>query len=75
MKNTADATYLRVAELAALWGLNKETILRRIAVGDIQAIDVAPKGSPVHRWRIPASEADRPGMVAPKTAKRARKSV
>jgi excisionase family DNA binding protein len=57
-------TYLRVTELAALWGVNKETILRRIARGDIEAIDVAPKGSSVHRWRIPASEANRPGMVA-----------
>jgi hypothetical protein len=56
--------FLTVSELAKTWGVNKATIHRRIASGDIQAINVAPRGSTVVRWRIPASEADRPGMVA-----------
>lgn len=50
-------------EVANVWGVNYETVLRRIASGDIKAINVAPKGSPVKRWRIPASEVNRPGMV------------
>jgi hypothetical protein len=60
MTNTS---YLSVGEFAAAWGVHQATILRRIARGDIQAINVSPKGSPVKRWRIPASEVNRPGMV------------
>jgi predicted site-specific integrase-resolvase len=55
--------FLHPRQLADAWGVNYETILRRIARGDIQAINVSPKGSPVKRWRIPASEVNRPGMV------------
>lgn len=58
-----NVTYLSVGEFANAWGVHQATILRRIARGDIQAINVAPKGSPVKRWRIPASEVNRPGMV------------
>jgi predicted site-specific integrase-resolvase len=56
--------FLHPRQVAIAWGVNYETILRRIASGDIRAINVAPKGSPVKRWRIPASEVNRPGMVA-----------
>jgi hypothetical protein len=62
MRNTK--AFLSVAELAEAWGKHKATIIRRIASGDIPAINVAPKGSPVKRWRIPASELQRPGMVS-----------
>ena len=73
MQNTN--AFLSVNALAKAWGVHKATIIRRIACGDIKAINVAPKGSPVKRWRIPASEANRPGMVAPAIEKptRARK--
>ena len=59
-----NASFISVGELAAIWGVHRATILRRIALNDIRAINVAPKGSPVKRWRIPASEVNRPGMVA-----------
>jgi hypothetical protein len=55
--------FISVSDLATLWGVHVATIQRRIACGDIKAINVAPKGSPVKRWKIPASEANRPGMI------------
>lgn len=56
--------FLHPRQLADAWGVNYETILRRIARGDIKAINVSPKGSSVKRWRIPVSEMNRPGMVS-----------
>jgi hypothetical protein len=70
MQNTS---FISVNALAKAWGVHKATIIRRIACGDIKALNVAPKGSPVKRWRIPASEADRPGMAATPKKTRERK--
>ncbi|MFN7291495.1 MAG: hypothetical protein ACK506_18690 [Pirellula sp.] len=61
--STAKKQFVTARELAKAWCVNYETILRRIERGDIEAINIAPKGSPVKRWRIPSSELNRPGMI------------
>ncbi len=73
MKKPSQAQYLTPRQVAVMWGVNYETILRRIASGDIKVLNVAPKGSNVQRYRIPAAEANRPGMVKHECPKRGAK--
>lgn len=50
---------LKVTELAALWGVDKQTVYRAIWAKDLAFVDLAPPGAKKARIRVRQSAAEK----------------